>query len=231
MERPTWQDREAWALAEAGRYLDRGLLPPPTLLLFEGDEATLYVRGGPKVGAVEQGAAWSELFALGWALRPEAALLVTSVRLRTDADDAPLGEAEGEAGVGFEWMRRRAGEPPEHGGAVVAYGLDDAGAAAWRDREDFGDDGPMKAALTAAVTGRWPADDRHPDGRPADVGMPPANLAYALSRFGVTIGVADGWFERYGFHLPVAPDQVRREDRRRARARWDRRHELTEVSS
>ncbi len=232
MERPTWQDREAWALTEAARHLDRGLLPPPTLLCFEGDEATLYVRGGPKVGEVDQKLAWGELFALGWTLRPEGALLLTTVRLRTDADDALLGEAEGEAGVTVAWARRRGeGEAHEYGAALFAYGVDDAGAFTWRDREDIVAGGPLEGPLTAAVTGRWPADDRHPDGRPADVGMPPSGLAYALSRYGLTVGVADGWFERYGFHVPIDPHDVRREDRRRARARWDRRRELTEVSS
>lgn len=228
MDGPTWGRREEWAREEVRPWLDRGLLPPPVLLLFEGDEATVYVRGGAH--AVRPGQPpdermrWNELFALGWALTPEAALLVTSVRLRSDAADDLLSQAEGEAGVGMAWVRRRPDgpdRPPEAGGVLHTYGLDDAGEVTWRERIELAADAelPMGDALTAIVTGRWPADpDAGDDGRRADLGMSPASLAYSLRCFGVTIGVARGWVERYGFDVPVDPRQVRREDRRRAEA-------------
>lgn len=233
MDVPTWERREEWARAEMTRALDRGLLPAPTVLLFEGDEATVYIRGGPKVGPdLDQRMAWNELFALGWTLTPERVVVVMPVRVRTDGDGALAGEVEGQAGIGMEWMRRRPDGPPAHGGLVHTYGLDDAGRLAWRDREELpADDGPLHAPLTAVVTGRWPAgpDDEDGEGRPADLGMSPASLAYSLRGSGLTIGVATGWFSHYGFDVPIRPRLVRPEDRRRAEAWWDHRRELTEV--
>ncbi|MBW3657435.1 MAG: hypothetical protein KY457_02280 [Actinobacteria bacterium] len=234
-EVPTWERREAWGRAAAIRWLDRGLRPPPTLVLFEGDEATVYVRGASRLERshdrrADERLAWDELFALGWTLRPEGVLLLTPVRVRTDADGALAGEAEGEAGVGMEWMRRRPDAPPEHGGVVLTYGLDDAGRVTWRDREELpGDDGPLRAPLTAVVTGRWPAEGDDVEERSADLGMSPASLAYSLRCFGLTVGVADGWLERYGFAVPLDPRDVRREDRRRAEAWRDHQRALTEV--
>lgn len=234
---PTWERREDWALDEMRCWLDRGLQPPPILVLFEGDEATLYVRGACRPAPeLDQRTAWSELLALGWALTPEAAMVVTSVRVRTDADGALAGEAEGEAGVGIEWMRRRPGGAPEHGGVVHTYGIDDAGAPRWRDRSELpGNDGPLHAPLTAVVTGRWPEGDAAGDaagggGRAADLGLPPASLAYSLRAFGLPIGVASGWFARYGFDEPVDPRHVRPEDRERARAWRSHRRGRAEVS-
>lgn len=235
MDRPSWDGREAWGRAEMSRALDRGLEPVPRMLLFEGEEATVYVRGSrmPAVGR-DQRTAWSELFALGWTLQPEGALVVMPVRVRTDVGGGLAGEAAGEAGIGMEWMRRRADGPPQHGGIVLTYGLDDAGRPVWRDRDELpAGDGPLHAPLTAAVTGRWPAgsgdDDADGDARPADLGMSPAGLVYALRGFGLTVGVAMGWSSYYGFDVPIDPREVRREDRRRAEAWWDHRRELTEV--
>lgn len=236
MDRPTWERREAWAREDVWPWLDRGLFPPPTLLLFEGNEATVYVRGGARYArpwaSADERTRWNELFALGWTLTPEAALLVTPVRLRSDAQDELLSEAEGEAGVAMTWMRRRTGAPPEAGGVIHTYGLDDAGDVTWRDRLELPPGTvPMDEALTATVTGRWPAGPgAGPDGagRTADLGMAPSSLAYSLRCFGLTIGVARGWIEHYGFDVPIDPTQVRREDRRRADA-W-RARALAEVA-
>lgn len=222
MDVPAWERREEWALAEVGCWLDRGLQPRPILLLFEDDEATLYVRGALRPAPqLDQQLAWSELFALGWALTPEAALVVTPVRVRTDADGALAGEAEGEAAIAMEWMRRRDGGALEHGGVLLTYGLDDRGEVAWRGREELAGDGPLSGALTATVTGSWPASSMRAE-RPAELGMPAAELAYSLRCFGLTIGVARGWAAHYGFDVPVPPRKVRREDRRRAEAWRDR---------
>ena len=235
MDVPTWERREEWARAEVRCWLDRGLQPPPILLLFEDDEASLYVRGAVRPAPeLDQRVAWNELFALGWALTPEAALVVTPVRVRTDADGALAGEAEGGPGIGMEWMRRQPDGAPEHGGVVHTYGLDDLGGLVWRDREELpDDDGPLRDHLTAVVTGRWPAGaDGGVDGegREADLGLSPASLAYSLRAFGLTIGVADGWFSAYGFDVPVDPRQVRPEDRQRARAWRSHRRGRSEVS-
>ncbi|MBW3620141.1 MAG: hypothetical protein KY461_07850 [Actinobacteria bacterium] len=235
MDVPAWERREEWALAEVGCWLDRGLQPRPILLLFEDDEATLYVRGALRPAPqLDQQLAWSELFALGWALTPEAALVVTPVRVRTDADGALAGEAEGGAGIGMEWMRRRHDGAPEHGGVVHTYGIDDAGDVIRRDRVELpDDDGPLRDQLTAVVTGRWPAGaggGAVGGGPEADLGLPPASLAYSLRAFGLTIGVADGWFARYGFDAPVDPRHVRPEDRQRARAWRSHRRGRTEVA-
>jgi hypothetical protein len=227
VEPPTWQGREAWSRAETARSLDRGLQPVPTLVLFEGEEATVYVRGSTRTGHRElpredaQRLAWSELFVLGWTLTPEAALVVLPARVRTDDDGALVGEAEGEAAITMEWMRRRETGPPEHGGVVLTYGLDDRGEVVWRDREELTEGGPLYAPLGATVTGRWPAGSEE-DERPADLGMPASELACSLRCFGLTVGVARGWYSHYGFDVPIAPGKVRREDRRRAEAGRER---------
>jgi hypothetical protein len=233
MDRPSWDRLEAWARAEAARYLDVGLEPHPTVVFFEGEEPTMYVRAGARYATGHRADApspWQELFAMGMVVHPERAALVAPIRLRTDDDGADLGEAEGEAAVAIDWIRRRDDGSHDRGGAALPYGLDDRGAVRWGEREEFPEGGPMGQFLTATVTGRWfTQDDRA--GAPEGIDMGPAEMAYAFTRFGFVLGVARDWWERYGLDEPIAPEKVRPEDRRRARRRWDARRRVAEVRS
>lgn len=233
MNRPSWDRLEDWARREAARYLDVGLAPHPTVVFFEGDEATLYVRAGARYVTghrADQPSPWHELFAMGMVIHPERAALVAPVRMRTDGDGADLGEAEGEAAVAIDWIRRRDDGPHDRGGAAWAYGLDDRGGVRWGEREEFPEGGPMGDLLTATVTGRWFEHDGAA-AEPVRVDMGPAGMAYAVSRYGFVIGVARDWWGRYGLDRPIAPESVRPEDRRRARGRWDARRRVEEVPS
>jgi hypothetical protein len=223
VDTPTWPDREAWARDHAAGYLQHGLLPRPTVVLFEGDDATVYVRGGQRFGAEAdptQHESWSLLFGLGYVLRPEGAMVATPIRLRSDGDGALMGEAEGEAALGIEWMRRRSGGAVEHGGVVHTHGIDDRGGHVWRERIEASSGVGFRPLLSTAVEGGARADGAVPA-----VDMGAAESLYAITRFGFTVGVAHGWRERYGFDRPIDPRKVRREDRRRARQRWSRRRE------
>lgn len=217
--RPNWDRLEDWARSEASAYLDIGLQPHPTLLFFEGEDATLYVRGGAKYATSatdDQALRWNELFGMGMVIHPEGAALMTPTRLRTDADGSLAGEAEGESGVFVGWARRRDAAPPEQGGVILTYGLDDAGRPEWNERIELPEGGPFSTYLAATVTGQWHQAGR--TGSPGDViGMTPAGIAYALSRFGFSIGVDPGWYGRYGLDEPLPPRELRPEDRRRAR--------------
>lgn len=233
MSRPRWERLEEWARTEASRSLDLGLDPHPALVFFEGEEPTLYVRGGARyerAGPDDQALRWNELFGLGMVIHPERAAVVTPTRIRTDSDGALAGEAEGEMGVFVGWARRRDGTDPEQGGVVLTYGLDDRGSPSWGDRYELADSSPLRTHLDATVTGRWRADDGDQPYRER-IGMTPAGALYALTRFGLTVGVAPDWYARYGFDEPLPPGDVRPEDRRRAQRRWRADRPTTEVGS
>lgn len=234
MDRPPWDRLEGWARAEASRSLDVGLDLQPTLVFFEGERPTLYVRGGARYGPstpADRALWWNELFGLGMIVHPERAAVLTPTRLRPDSDGSLAGEAEGEMGVLLGWTRRRDGDEAEQGGVVLSYRLDDAGSPHWKDRFELEETaGPLSRHLIATVTGRW-GDDR--DGRPTlrSTGMTAAGLVYAVTRFGLSVGVDPDWYARYGFDEPIPPSKVRPEDRRRAERRWQARHHRTKVES
>jgi len=231
--RPCWDRLEEWAQAEAGAYLDAGLLPRPTLLYFEGEQATLYARddiSDTTPPGADASLRWNQLFGVGMVIHPEGVAVATPTRLRTDDDGMLVGEAEGEAAVYVGWARRRDGAEPEQGGVILTYGVDDRGGVRWSDRHELSEAGPLAPLLNATITGRWlQTDGGSRGGDQADISR--AGLVYGLSRFGVSVGVARDWYARYGLDEPINPRHVRPEDRRRAHRFWQAHPSPTGASS
>lgn len=212
--RPGWDDLTTWVRAEAEEMLDRGPGLCHTLVLFEDDQATVYVRSRlrhPDRPGDDQ-LLLGELFALGWTLRPTGACIACPVNLRADGDDGLVSLAGGSAGVALEWVRRGDGAGRDQGALVIPYRLDDGGQVIWEEPETLERGGPFREHLEGVV-----GEAEVPVRAALEDGFGPAELAYTLTRFGLVVGVDRRWRGRYGFDAPLDPRMVRREDARRAR--------------
>jgi hypothetical protein len=212
---PRWDDPAGWARREADAVLERGLAPRPSVLLFEGERPTAYVRGRASYrDDPHRDVLYAELFALGELLCPEGVCVAYPVTIRPDDHDGPAIAAAGRPGIAVERVRRRPGADPEHHGCMLPYGLDDTGARSWDEPASLGDGGPLQTTLAAMVT---PGENRFEEH------VRPAGMVYALTRFGLVVGVDPDWRERYGLDDALDPREVRREDRDRVRAHGRRR--------
>ena len=219
---PSWHDPVATARREAERPLSRGLAVRPTLVAFEGDEPTLYVRSRLVWDTtVDPDLVRRELVALPALLGQSRLLVVSPGRLSDPSvDDPVLADALADEAVTVDVAERDDQGGLNTSGHVLPYTLGDDGRPTWDAPIHLPDGGPWAATAEQVLAGGWHPDD---DGR-----LGAAGFAYALSRLGVVIAVAPDWRTRYGLDRPVDPRLVRSEDRRRAqRYRPRRRHSTT----
>ena len=233
---PRFHDPIATARQEAVPRLERGLAVHPTLIAFEGDEPTLYLRARPP-SCVDDDGVVAELLLLPDLLDLTRLLVVSEVRLGApesfDDGSAPAGPcpravrpeldsveaAEAGRAISVDRVERDACGAINRDGQLLAYHLDDHGELRVTPPEPLPQGGPWAEILAHRLQQR-PTPDPDDD-------FSPAGAAYALSRFGVVVAVAPGWASRYGFDRPVDPAMVRPEDRRRAQARRRRRAAVT----
>lgn len=218
MPHPSFDDPIATAHHEADRRLPRGLPVRPTLIGFEQRRPTLYVRGRMPASDVDLDRVIPELLLLPMMLRIPQLMLISQVTMSDamtdrfdEVDGAVRRSLDADRGIIVERVVRDAHGLVDGSGDALPYRIDDHGRCCWEEPIELPTGGPW-----AAVIGhRLSLDDA--DEVPDTLG--PAEAAYALSRFGVTIAVAPTWRSRYGLDGPIAHRQVRREDRRRARDR------------
>lgn len=226
---PSFHDPIATARQEAVPRLARGLPVHPTLIAFEGDEPTLYLRGRPPTRVDDDGVV-AELLLLPDLLDLTRLLVVAEARLSppdpTGADQGPAGSravrpeydspeaALTSRAITVDRVEREPDGAIRRDGLLLEFHLDDRGEPRFEPPEPMEHGGPWAAVLATRLESRPPVD-------PQD-GFVPAGAAYALSRFGVVAAVAPGWQARYGLDRPVDPAMVRPEDRRRARRRLRR---------
>lgn len=210
MPTPTFDDPCATARDEATPRLARGLDLRPTLIGFEGDEPTLYVRSAPAWVGTTWNSVTAALVMLPCLLGIRRLLVVCESRVTDHSIDDPVArDAHAERGVLVTRAEQHGDDRPVTSGHLLTWQRPGPQQVAW-DAPIRLDDGPWGDVLSHAL-GR--ADRQGPgDGRPS-------SLVYGLSRCGVVVAVAPRWRERYGLDQPVDPRGVRREDRRRARAR------------
>jgi hypothetical protein len=210
-EAPNWYEPVATARREAQHPLTRGLTVRPTVIGFEGDEPTLYVRSrlAWHDSDAERSALSNELLALPLLLELSRLLIVSPGRLLdSDLDDPEVADALAERAVTVDIAERDDHGQVTTSGHALPYTVRDDGQPTWDTPIHLPGGGPWSGALRKALTDR-PRLDK--DGR-----LGAAGFAYALSRSGVVVAVAPGWRSRYGFDQPVRPGRVRSEDRRRA---------------
>lgn len=221
MTAPSWHEPVATARREAERSLSRGLAVRPTLVAFEGDEPTLYVRSRLVWDHfVDRDLVCRELVALP-ALLGQSRLLVVSPGRLTDpsVDDPVLADALADRAVTVDVAERDDQGGLATSGYVLPYTLGDDGHPTWDAPIHLPDGGPWAATVAQVLMGGCHLDD---DGR-----LGAAGFAYALSRRGMVIAVAPDWRTRYELDRPVNPRLVRTEDRRRAQRYASRRRHPT----
>jgi len=233
---PSFHDPIATARQEAVPRLERGLAVHPTLIAFEGEEPTLYLRGRPPT-CVEDDEVIAELLLLPDLLDLTRLLVVSEVRLGVpepfDVDPEPVGThsravrpdldsveaALAGRAITVDRVERDALGAISRDGLLLEFHLDDQGGLRFEPPEPLPQGGPWAEILATRMSRRQPPD--------ADDDFSPPGAVYALSRFGVVVAVAPGWGARYGFDRPVDPAMVRPEDRRRAQTRLRHRAALT----
>lgn len=222
MTAPSWHEPVATARREAERPLSRGLAVRPTLVGFEGDEPTLYVRSRLAWHDTdgERDAVSRELVALPLLLGLWRLLVVSPGRLFDPSlDDPALADALADRAVTVDIAHRDDQGKVATSGHVLPYTLGDDGQPTWETPIHLPDGGPWTGTLKQVLTDGGDLDE---DGR-----LGPAGFAYALSRRGVVVAVAPGCRSRYRFDQAVSPRQVRSEDRRRAQRHATRRQQPT----
>lgn len=205
MDTPCWDDRIAWARAEARRHLDRSLPVPLTLLLFVGDDAVAYVRADGVPGE-DPRHTFAAATAFASRLAVDRAVAVHEARLSDgDEPDRAVRLATGQAAIGIEWCASGP-DVGANGGLLLPHRIDDHGALHW-DEEVPHDGGLLADALSNVVAAsRSPLAD-----------MAPADACYAISRSGVAVGVHPAWRRHLDLDRVPDPAGLRPEDRRRAR--------------
>lgn len=224
MTMPSWHDPVATARREAELPLSRGLTPRPTLIAFEGDEPTLYVRSRLAWDPDEQTMLMRELVALPVELGPSRLLVVSPGRMSDpDLDDPVLRDVSFEAVITVDAVERDDTGRIRRSGHLLPYTIGDAGEPSWQAPTELPEGGPWAPILEQVLTGAHGLDD---ESRVGAVGV-----AYALSRWGVVVAVAPAWRSRYGFDEPFSPRRVRSEDQRRARVHVRRARQDTSAGS
>lgn len=205
MRTPCWDDRVAWARAEARRHVDRSLPVPVTLLLFVGDDAVAYVRAD---GVPGQDPRYTFTAATTFASRLAVDRVVAIHEARLSDGDEPdraVRLATGQAAVGIEWCADGA-DVGANGGLLLPHRIDDHGGVEWD--EEVPHDGGLLASILAAVVSAAASPL-------ADLAT--ADACYAISRTGVAIGVHPAWRRHLDLDAVPDPSGLRPEDRRRAR--------------
>lgn len=215
----------ATARDEATPRLARGLELRPTLLGFEGDEPTLYVRSAPAWIGTTRDSIAASLAMLPRMLGIKRVLVVSESRVTDHAIDDPVArDAQAERGVLVARAEQHGDERPVMSGQLLTWQRGDAKEVAWDpplEVEDGGPWGPVLAHALRETDGDGPGGSGPGGSRSAGSvrgASEPGSVVYGLSRLGVVVAVSPGWRERYGFDRPVDPRGVRREDRRRAQA-------------
>ncbi len=205
-----FDDPCATARDEAAPRLARGHDLRPTLLGFEGDEPTLYVRSAPAWVGVTRDSVAAGLVMLPCLLGIRRLLVVCESRVTDHSIDDPVArDAHAERGVLVTRAEQHGDDRPVTSGHLLTWQRSGPQQVAWDAPIGFDDDGPWGGILVHALGqagGEGPGDGR------------PNSVVYGLSRCGVVVAVAPRWRERYGLDQPVDPRGVRREDRRRAHA-------------
>lgn len=230
-----FDDPCATARDEAAPRLACGLELRPTLLGFEGDEPTLYVRSAPAWTGTTRDSIAASLVMLPRMLGIKRVLVVSESRVTDHAIDDPVArDAQAERGVLVARAEQHGDERPVTSGQLLTWRRAGPQELAWDPPIELDDGGPWDPVLIHAFS----PEDGHGPGRSArgeggrGEGGPggsrsggsvrgagePGSVVYGLSRLGVVVAVAPGWSERYGLDRPVDPRGVRREDRRRAQA-------------
>jgi len=235
-----FDDPCATARDEATPRLARGLELRPTLLGFERDEPTLYVRSAPPWVGTTRDSIAASLVMLPRMLGIKRVLVVSESRVTDPSIDDPVArDAQAERGVLVARAEQHGDERPVMSGQLLTWQRAGSHEVVWDPPIELDDGGPWDPVLTHAFSsadgngpgrngrGRSGTSEGGPGGSRSSRSRSggsvrgagePGSVVYGLSRLGVVVAVAPGWRERYGLDRPVDPRGVRREDRRRAQA-------------
>lgn len=221
MQVPRWDEPIAAARHEAEVPLSRGLDLRPTSIAFEGDEPTLYVRGGPCwPGRQTRTTMTGELLVLLATLGLSRAMIISEGTLTDEhIADPTVREVLAQRALIVERGARATDGLITTDAHLLPYRRLDDGRVAWDDTIPQPDGGPWAAALRHFL---------EPGAVDAAAQLGATGLAYGLSRRGAVVAVSPTWRGRYGFDAPVDPRMVRAEDRHRAR-RTSQPHRTTRV--